>query len=41
MAANTLFIGIGFEVQKVEAIPTEPWDFKVDAVVTERTIYKS
>jgi 5-formyltetrahydrofolate cyclo-ligase len=32
---NALRIGIAWSVQEVEAIPTEPWDVALDAVLTE------
>lgn len=35
-----LLVGYGYEVQKVSAIPAEPWDIKLDAVATESGIYK-
>lgn len=30
-----VLIGVGFEVQLVEALPTNPWDVPMDIVVTE------
>ena len=32
-------IGVAFELQKLSAIETKPWDVPLDAVVTELTIY--
>jgi len=29
------FIGIAYQLQKVDEIPADPWDVKLDAVVTE------
>ncbi len=38
---ETAFIAAAaFEFQKVEALPSEPWDRAVDAVFTEQTIYR-
>lgn len=34
-----LLIGVGYELQKVEGIPTEVWDVKLDGVVTEKAYY--
>lgn len=33
---NTLLIGIGHELQRVESIDSKPWDRRLDAVVTEK-----
>lgn len=38
--SNSFKIGISYECQKVEQIPTESHDVKLDIVVTERGIYK-
>jgi 5-formyltetrahydrofolate cyclo-ligase len=35
-----LLVGYGYEMQKVPAIPAEPWDIKLDAMATETGIYK-
>ena len=34
-----LLVGYGYELQKVESIPTESWDIRLDAMVTEQGIY--
>jgi 5-formyltetrahydrofolate cyclo-ligase len=36
--SDCLTIGVGFEAQLVEALPTEPHDVRLDAVVTERGV---
>ncbi len=33
-------IGVAFECQKVEALPHDPWDMPLDAVLTERALYR-
>jgi 5-formyltetrahydrofolate cyclo-ligase len=33
---DALRIGIAWSVQEVEALPTDPWDIALDAVVTEK-----
>lgn len=33
-------IGVAFEAQRVAALPVEAWDVPLDAVVTERRIYR-
>ena len=33
-------IGIGFDGQKVDNIPTEPHDQKLDFIITEEKLYK-
>jgi 5-formyltetrahydrofolate cyclo-ligase len=33
-------VGVGFECQKVEGLPHDPWDFRLDAVLTERHLYR-
>lgn len=30
-----LLVGVGFAMQEAESLPVEPWDVKLDAVVTE------
>ena len=35
-----LLIGVAFECQKVTRIPAEPWDVSLDAVITEKKIYR-
>ncbi len=37
---KTLFIGIGFELQKLDNIPLEPHDEAMDMIITEKTIYQ-
>lgn len=34
-------IGLAHELQKVERLPVEPWDIPLDAVVTDRNIYRT
>ena len=34
------FVAVAFEVQKTELLPAGPWDVPMDAVVTEKTIYR-
>jgi 5-formyltetrahydrofolate cyclo-ligase len=33
-----LLVAAAFELQLVEAVPTEPHDFPLDAIVTERRV---
>jgi 5-formyltetrahydrofolate cyclo-ligase len=33
-------IGVAFECQKVESLPADPWDVPLDAVVTEKRLYR-
>ena len=33
-------IGVAFEAQRVEALPVDPWDVPLDAVLTEQQIYR-
>ncbi len=35
-AAPPLLVGIAFEAQRFDALPREPWDIPLDAIVTER-----
>jgi 5-formyltetrahydrofolate cyclo-ligase len=35
-----LLIGYAFDVQRVDRVPCEPWDIRLDAVITERAIYR-
>ncbi len=35
-ARRPLLLGYAYAVQEVPEIPAEPWDVKLDAVVTER-----
>lgn len=34
-----LLVGVGYECQKVEQVPHDPWDIRLDAVVTEKRWY--
>ena len=34
-----LLIGVGFECQRVEALPHDPWDAPMDAALTEHNLY--
>ena len=34
-----LLVGVGYECQKVARVPHDPWDIKLDAVVTEKRWY--
>lgn len=33
-------VGVAFECQKVEELPFDPWDIPLDAVVTEKRLYR-
>lgn len=33
-------IGVAFEAQQVDSLPIDPWDVPLDAVLTERQIYR-
>ncbi len=33
-------VGIAYECQRVEALPHDPWDLPLDAVLTERRLYR-
>ena len=33
-------LGVAFECQRVERLPSEPWDIRLDALLTERGIYR-
>ena len=35
-----LLVGIGYECQKVAGVPFDPWDVRLDAVVTEKRWYR-
>ncbi len=37
---QALHIGVAFEIQYCPDIPIEPWDQKLDLIVTERSIYR-
>ena len=34
------FVAVAFEVQKVELLSANPWDVPMDAVVTEKAVYR-
>lgn len=34
------FVALAFEIQKVEALPVEEWDVRLDVVVTEKSTYR-
>jgi 5-formyltetrahydrofolate cyclo-ligase len=34
-----LLIGVGFECQRVERLPHDPWDAPLDAALTEHNLY--
>ena len=33
-------VGVGYECQKVERVPHDPWDVPLDAVITEQRLYR-
>lgn len=33
-------VGVAYECQRVEALPHDPWDMPLDAVLTERQLYR-
>ena len=33
-------MGIAYECQKVETLPRDPWDIPLDAVLTEKKLYR-
>lgn len=35
-----LFIGLAYEMQKFEALPSDPWDLPLDGVCTEKNFYR-
>lgn len=35
-----LLVGIGFDLQRVDRIPHEPWDVAMDVIITERRVYR-
>ena len=39
IARRPFLLGFAFEVQRVESLPTQPWDITLDGVVTERGVY--
>ena len=38
--SNITLIGLAYEMQKIDEIKKEPWDLRLDAVVTELTVYR-
>ena len=36
MAQNAFIVGLGYDFQLVAALPAEPWDKPVNAVVSDR-----
>lgn len=39
LARRPFLLGLAFEVQRVDSLPTRPWDVALDAVATERGIH--
>lgn len=35
-----LLVGVGYECQKVTRVPHDPWDMPLDAVLTEKQLYR-
>lgn len=35
------FMGVGFEVQRTEYIEPDAWDIRLDAIITEKKIYRT
>ncbi len=33
-------VGLAYECQRVDTLPHEPWDMPLDAVLTERQLYR-
>lgn len=33
-------VGVGFEIQRLDYLPADPWDIPLDAVITERRYYR-
>ena len=40
MQKSVMLLGFAFELQKLDAIQPQPWDVRLDAVVTESRIYR-
>jgi 5-formyltetrahydrofolate cyclo-ligase len=38
---KALMIGVGFEVQKINDVPAESHDVKMDIVITEKGVYRT
>ncbi len=36
---RALFLGLAYEIQKADSLCTDPWDIRLDAVMTEKHIY--
>ena len=41
ISAKPLLVGLAYECQRVQEIPTESWDVRLDLVVTAERIYRS
>jgi len=39
LASRPYLLGVAHEVQRVEALPSQPWDVQLDCVVTDRSCY--
>jgi len=35
-----ILVGVGYECQKVPKVPRDPWDMPLDAVITEKKLYR-
>ena len=40
MLANPVRIGVGYQLQKVDSLPMEPWDIRLHGVLSETGIFK-
>lgn len=38
-ASKPYLVGLGYEFQRVESLPTDPWDVPLDFVITEKMVY--
>lgn len=38
-SSNAWLVGYAFEEQRLSRVPAEPWDVRLNAIVTERTVY--
>lgn len=36
---SPFFLGLGYDIQKVECLPKDAWDIQLDGVLTERELY--